>query len=781
MKAGAPASFGAHLKALRVSAGFTQEELATIAGISVHAVSALERGERRRPHHETVRALAAALDLGEAAKDALVQSARAAPHDAADELSGVTLPVPLTALHGREGDLRTLRQWLGDRDRRLVTLVGPGGVGKTRLALEIARKIAEDDATRVVFVELASIQQATFVGPAIAEALGLSDVTAAELPRHVRSACNQEHPTLLVLDNCEQVLEAAPLVADLVAAAAALRVLATSRAPLRVRGEREHAVEPLALEADCDTMSPVDLARVPAVRLFLERVRDVEPAFRLTSANAPTVTAICRRLDALPLALELAAPWMKVLTLDNLLQRLERDALLPAAGPRDLPERQQTMNATVAWSYQLLAPEEQRAFRRFGVLPGLFPIEAAAAVMAGAAGSPATPDVPLAAAAGLIDRCLLRRVETAGDTRPTYQMLETVRTYAALELAATGEREDAMEGLARYCTREASLAAQGLVGSEQEAWLHRVRDDLDSYRAALAWFLDRGRSAEAADIAWALLFFWMIRGHAAEGLRWYDQIVSLSSGSPLTESRARAGAAAMWYALGQLDSARAEAVRARELAVASGGVDVVPVTDLVLGHVAHFTGDMGQACERFRDGISGFEALGSKWGAGNALSAMAWVALGTGDADEAERLTAEGISALRGAGPWFRVLGLYVRAVLAIRRGTADEAIGLVRESIVLIRQLHDKFAFMYVMVPLAAAAILKHDEAWAARILGARDAVAERTGLTIVDAAAHDLLAMVEREGPARLGAERWSRAYASGRTATIDSLLNDIDRERD
>lgn len=233
----------------------------------------------------------------------------------------------------------------------------------------------------------------------------------------------------------------------------------------------------------------------------------------------------------------------------------------------------------------------------------------------------------------------------------------------------------------------------------------------------------------------------------------------------------------MWYTRGELDRARAEGIRARELAVAAGGRDIVPVTDIVLGHVEHFTGHIPEARERFSDAIRAFEALKSPWGAGNALGAMAWVALGIGDADEAARLTDEAVSALRGAGPWFRALGLYVRAVLAIRIGKADRAIALVREAVVLIRQLQDKFAFVYVMVPLAAAAILKRDEAWAARILGARDAVAERTGLTIVDAAAHDLLRMVEHEGPTRLGADRWTRAYASGRTASIDSLLNDIE----
>ena len=378
MKAAAPQLFGAQLKALREAAGFTQEELATVAGLSVYAVSSLERGERRRPQVETMRALSAALDLTGATRDAFFESARSpAQATAVDELIGASLPVPMTALLGRDSDVETLRQWLADPAARLITLIGPGGVGKTRLALELARATADEGATRVIFVPLGAVRDPAFVESAIAEAFGLVDVTARDLPSRARVAC-ENHPTLLVLDNFEHVLDVAPPVADLLTSVPLLRLLVTSRAPLRVRGEREYVVGPLELEAASDAMSPADLARAPAVRLFVERVRDVQPDFRLTSANGPIVTAICRRLDALPLALELAAPWIKVLTVEDLLRRLPDDVLRSTVGRRDLPERQQTMNATVAWSYQLLSPDGQRAFRRFGALPGRFSIDAAA-------------------------------------------------------------------------------------------------------------------------------------------------------------------------------------------------------------------------------------------------------------------------------------------------------------------------------------------------------------------------------------------------------------------
>jgi predicted ATPase/DNA-binding XRE family transcriptional regulator len=778
MKPGAPGSFGVQLKALREAAGYTQEELATIAGLSVHAVSALERGERRRPHVETVRALSAALDLTGPTRDALLASARIPAHaTAVEELSGVSLPLALTVLLGREADVQTLRHWLADPAARLITLIGPGGVGKTRLALELARAIADEGATRVVFVLLAAIRDSALVASAIAESLGLADVTALDLPRRARAACG-DHPTLMVLDNFEQILDAAPLVADLLTSVASLRLLVTSRAPLRVRGEREYGVGPLELEADSEAMSLADLARAPAVRLFMERVRDVQPDFRLTSANGPTVTAICRRLDALPLALELAAPWIKVLTAEELLRRLEHDVLLSAVGPRDLPERQQTMNATVAWSYQLLAPTEQRVFRRLGALPGRFPIDAAAAVLAGRDPSSDRSDEALRAAAGLIDRSLLLRAETSVVvTCPLYHMLETVRAYAALELTAAGERDDAMKGLARYCTGNASLAAEGLVGPAQVEWLDRVREDLESYRAAMAWLIERDRPAEASHIAWGLMWFWVIRGQA-EGLRWYEQVLNLPSLPPAPESRALVGAALMWFRQGELGRARAGLTRALALAHAAGDVNVVVWAEDLSARVEHALGNLNAAREWFTRCLEAFNAAGNLWGTGHVLTGLALVVLATGDAGQAERLLDEATLKLRHAGPWFFTRALYVRAILAVRRGNAEQGIALVRESLTHIRKLHDKFAFVYTLVPLAAAAVLKGDDAWAARILGVRDAVSERTGATVVLKLVHDLQEQAEREARAHLGPDLWAQAYAAGRRTSIDSLLNEIDR---
>jgi predicted ATPase/DNA-binding XRE family transcriptional regulator len=779
MKPVAPASFAARLKQLRETAGFTQEELATIAGLSVHAVSALERGERRRPHPETVRALSAALDLSGPARDALLSSARAPAHDdPIDRPGSMSLPLPVTALVGRDADVEALRQWLVDPAARLITLIGPGGVGKTRLALEVARRISEDGAVRAAFLPLAAIRETVYVASAIAEALGLPDVGAADLARRARLACDGR-PVLLVLDNFEQVLEAASLVTTLLAGVPSLRFLVTSRAALRVRGEREYAVGPLVWDPGPKSTTPADRARAPAVRLFLERVRDVQPEFRLTPANASTVTAICRRLDALPLALELAAPWIKVLSPEALLRRLEYDVLLSTAAPRDVPERQQTMNATIAWSYQLLDDDERRAFRRLGALPGLFPIDAAAEVLAGRDGATDVSDAALRAVAGLVDKSLLIRAETSVvPTCPLYHMLETVRAYAVLELTAAAERDDAMEGLVRYCLAESGLAAEGLIGPGQIEWLDRVREDLESYRAVLAWLVERGRAGEAAEISWRLMFFWLIRGRGAEGLQWYERILDLPSLAPAVESRTLTGAAALWYSRGELARANTALTRALQLAQDCGDQSIAVHAELVFAHVDQGQGNGSAACERFTRSVAGFRSLGIPWGAGNALSGMALAMLGRGDARGAEQLLDEASVVLRDAGPWFRSLVLDVRAILAIRRGDPDAALACLREGLLDIRELHDTFAFVNSLVPLAAAAVLKGNDAWAARILAIGRAVTERTGAAVVDKPLDALREQTEQEVRARLGPDRWQRAGAAGRTTSIDALIADIDQ---
>jgi tetratricopeptide (TPR) repeat protein len=437
------------------------------------------------------------------------------------------------------------------------------------------------------------------------------------------------------------------------------------------------------------------------------------------------------------------------------------------------------MNATVAWSCQLMNAVERRAFRRLGAVPGRFSIEAAAAVLAGRDGT-IQRDEALTAAATLIDKSLLQRADSTG-SRPLYQMFQTVRACASLELATAGERDDTMEGLARHCTNEVSLAAEGLAGSAQSEWLDRIREELEIYRAVLAWLIERGRRADACDIGWGLGLFLLIRGHTTEGLHWYGQMLTGAALlPPVAEAKALVGAGLMHWAKGAFDQARSARRRATVLATNAAADDMVIHAESVLGHVESAAGNLDGARELYSRAVAGYRTLGLPWGVGTALNGMAGLALAAGDTDDAQRLLDEASHALRESGPWFLTPVLCFRAVLAIQRGEPDVTIALIQQSLTHIRSLQDKFAFVYALVPLALAAVLKGDPVWAARLLGARDAVAESTGAGIVDNAVQPLREHAEQQARAHLGPDGWARAYTAGRSASIDSLLKDIETAR-
>jgi tetratricopeptide (TPR) repeat protein len=293
----------------------------------------------------------------------------------------------------------------------------------------------------------------------------------------------------------------------------------------------------------------------------------------------------------------------------------------------------------------------------------------------------------------------------------------------------------------------------------------------------MSWLIECGRPSEASAILSALRYFWLIRGHVAEGIRWYELVLSGPSLSLAAESKALVGAAVMWFAQGQLERARTALERTLDLARRAGDMDIVADAEYALGQVERAAGKGNAARDLFNSSLEGFRALNMPSGAGKALTGMAAIALATGDAVEAERFLDEAASALGHDAPWFLCHGLWIRAMAAVWRGSPDEAIAFVRESLTHIKTLQDKFAFGYALVPLAGAAALKGDDIWAARILGARDAVTERTGATGADNIVHDLHVQVDRDARARLGPDRWAMAYAAGRTTSIDGLLKDID----
>jgi hypothetical protein len=533
----------------------------------------------------------------------------------------------------------------------------------------------------------------------------------------------------------------------------------------------------LGIEANADVTSPASLLRSPAIRLFVDRVGDVQPGFRLTPANGGAVTAICRKLDALPLALELAAPSLKVLSVDDLLRRLDQDTLFSPAGHRDLPERQRTIAATVGWSYESLDMYYQHAFRQLAVMTGPFPVEAFAALIGDGEAPSAKSDAAISVLAHLLDKSLVCRAPSIFTSRVLYRTLETVRAFAARELDAAGERDAASGNLARYCRGEAVAAATGLVGVDQAEWLDRIRDDLDSHRQALAWLIDRRQADAAGDIACGLLWFWVIRGQVLEGLGWYERILDLPVRSPETEMRVLLASAVTHYSAGALAAARAALERSREVARRLDDAAAMLEIECVRGHVEHLSANVDEARSHFAR--SARTAGPPAWRVGSALTGLGWVALDAGQTADAEQWLDKATSALDQAGPWFMLLVEFLRATLAVRRGEADQAIAIVRSSLARIRLLRDQFAFLYALEPLAAAAALKGKDAWVARILGARAAVADLTDAAVVGQYLRDRLAAIELDCKTRLGIERWEDAFTAGRTISIDALCNDIDLE--
>ncbi len=656
------------------------------------------------------------------------------------------LPVPLTPLVGREQELDALIGLLTAPETRLVTVTGPGGVGKTRLALRAGAEVSGEFADGVLFVDLSSLRDPALVLPTIGQALGLRQAAGQSAFEQIVEMLTGRN-VLLILDNMEHLVDAAPDLAALFAVLSSLTVLATSREVLRLSAEREFPLAPFRLPPESQRPALDDLARNEAVALFVARSQAVNPAFSLTEENAATVAQIVRRLDGLPLAIELAAARSKVLSPPALLARLDHRLHLLTGGARDQPSRLRTLRDAVAWSYDLLPSSDQVLFRRLAVFSGGFTPDAAEAVAGGwrEASSPA-PDPQRARAplpilapdtavldgiASLVDKSLIRRLDSGDDDEVRLGMLETVLAYARECLAASGEEELARRRHAEWACALVEAAEPHLVGPEQERWLDRLDAERDNLRAALGWACEVGDAELAQRLAGGLWRFWVTRGYLIEGDAWTTRALALPGAvSPGVHAKALHHLGNLALDLGDYDRAE-EAYQAGLRIRRVSGTDAEVATSLNgLGLVAFYRADYAQARRLHEESLALRRQAGDHQGLGNSLTNLGNVANAEGDYERAGALHEEALAARRAMGDTGAVAySLFNLGDVARHRGDVLEAGRLFAESLELFREVGDKLGVGYALDNLGRIAYRQGQHARAAALLGEALALRQELG----------------------------------------------------
>lgn len=621
---------------------------------------------------------------------------------------------------------------LRDPGVRLLTVTGPGGVGKTRLAVAVADSIASEFTAGAGFVDLSPVRDPNLVPHEIAACLGLRRMGTGPLLDRVLGAVGDRH-FLLVLDNFEQVVVAAPWLRGLIGGCPALKLLVTSRIRLRISGEHEYPLAPLSVRMESGSD---DQAASGAVRLFVERAQAIRPGFKLTGEALPAVTEIVRRVDGLPLAIELAAARTGALPPVQLLRRMEQRLPLLSGGPRDLPLRQQTMRDTIAWSYDLLPGREQELFRRFAVFVGGFDLDAAESIGRASAGAPAGPQPEASfevidGLSSLIEHSLLRQVDDE-DGEPRYLMLETVREYARERLTASGEEADARRAHADHFLAVARDGEPSPTGTVRPEWLSRMEREKENLRAALAWSVGCGEAHRATRLGAALWRFWESRGYLTEGRMLLDGVVDLiQPDAPDTAAcGALTGAGVLAALLGDYEQAILRSEEAlsgwRRLVNSAGAGRAL----LCLAEVARYRDDFASADSLGREALGVFRSIKDRWGIGHSLAHLGMVAWLQGDHPTKDSLYDEALSHLRAVGDEPGTFQL----LLEMGKGTCDagdltRAARLFEECLDLSTKMRDEGGRGAALAQLGVVARLLGDHARATTLLTEAATLARDSG----------------------------------------------------
>jgi predicted ATPase/class 3 adenylate cyclase len=684
------------------------------------------------------------------------------------------LPLQPTPLVGREKEVSEVRNLMRGEETRLLTLTGPGGTGKTRLALQAAADLLDDFSNGAFLVPLATLTQAELLLPTVAETLGVRETGEQPLDETLKAYLH-ERRLLLLLDNFEQVLGAAPTVTGLLAGAPGLKVLATSRAPLGLYGEQEYAVPPLSVPDVRHLPDLKTLSQYEAVRLFIERAKSGKVDFEVTDENAPAVAEICVRLDGLPLAIELAAARIKMLPPKAMLQRLTSRLKFLTGGARDLPERQRTLRATIEWSFALLDEGEQLLFGRLAVFSGGRTLEAIEAIC------DAEGDLPVDAFEGvssLLDKSLLRQ-EEGPNGEPRFVMLETVHEFAREKLEESAEAEEIKRAHAEYFLTLAEEAYPELRGPDQLEWLERLEAEHDNMRAALSWAMERKEAELVLRLGSTLSWLWSVRGYHSEGRRWLEEALAMDGrGSPEVRAMALAGAGVLASEQGDLDRAKEACEEGLELLANEASEASEAKLNLLafLGWVAWQREEHDKATELFEEGLALSREMNDPWWLANSLSNLATVSHSQGDSERATELYAESMDLFREQGDKQSLTYCLTNlAMVACSQGDLRRAAQLTEESVALQRELGARGDVALGLCNLGWIALLQDDLGRAADLYRESLSLSWEIGLNpLVQSALEGFACLAGAKGEAERAVRLWGAAQT---LHEIKGILRDTD----